>query len=278
MKRFTCLGSLAVSGLVALAVAAGPAAREKPPPAPATPKVDRSSSNAEVRALLVTGIDHPGHKWRETAPVLRKAIEKDGRLAVDVVEDPAWLASGALNGYKVLIHHWMNWEVPAPGTEARENLARFVRDGGGLVLVHFACGAWQDWPEFERIAGRVWNPKLRAHDPRGSFTVEIVDTAHPITRGMKAFQTADELYTCLAGETPVHVLAKATSKVDKKDYPIAFVLTYGKGRVFHCVLGHDVRAFEAPEVVELFRRGTAWAAGLEPTPGKGGQEPSASLF
>jgi len=254
----------------------GAGRRTPPSPAPATAKVDRSSSKAEVRALMVTGVDYPGHKWRETAPVLRKAIEKDGQLAVDVVEDPAWLASGALNGYKVLIHHWMNWEVPAPGTEARENFARFVRDGGGLVLVHFACGAWQDWPEFERIAGRVWNPKLRGHDPHGSFTVEIVDTEHPITRGMQSFETADELYTCLDGETPVHVLAKATSKVDKKDYPIAFVLTYGKGRVFHCVLGHDVRAFEAPEVVELFRRGTAWAAGLEPTPGNGGREPSAS--
>ena len=276
MKRFTCLGSLAVSALVALGVAAGPAAQETPPPAPAAAKVDRSSSKAEVRALLVTGIDHPDHKWRETAPVLRTAIEKDARLAVDVVEDPVWLASGALNGYQVLVHHWMNWEAPAPGAAARENFARFVRDGGGLVLVHFACGAWQDWPEFVRIAGRVWNPKLRAHDPRGTFPVEIVDAEHPITRGMEAFQTVDELYTCLDGDTPVHVLAKATSKVDKKGYPMAFVLAYGKGRVFHCVLGHDVRAFETAEVGELFRRGTAWAAGLEPTPGNGGQEPSAS--
>ena len=43
------------------------------------------------------------------------------------------------------------------------------------------------------------------------------------------------------------------------------MLNYGRGRVFHCVLGHDVKALRAaPEVLELFRRGTAWAAGLEP--------------
>ena len=93
-----------------------------------------------------------------------------------------------------------------------------------------------------------------------------MDAEHPITRGLKAFETADELYTCLDGDTPIHVLAKATSKVDKKDYPMAFVLTYGKGRVFHCVLGHDVRALEPEAVRELFRRGTAWAAGLEVKP------------
>jgi len=41
---------------------------------------------------------------------------------------------------------------------------------------------------------------------------------------------------------------------------MAFVLNYGRGRVFHSPLGHDVRAFEAEGVGELLRRGTAWVA------------------
>jgi type 1 glutamine amidotransferase len=45
---------------------------------------------------------------------------------------------------------------------------------------------------------------------------------------------------------------------------MAFVLGYGKGRVFHCVLGHDVRALSGEGVQTLYRRGTAWAAGLPP--------------
>jgi type 1 glutamine amidotransferase len=237
----------------------------KPAPAatakPAT--VDRSSRKAPVRVLLVTGVDHPGHPWRKTTPVLRQAIERDERLAVDVVADPHWLETGDLAPYKALVHHWMDWKVPPPGEAARENLARFVRGGGGLVLVHFACGAWQNWPGFVQVAGRVWDPKLRAHDPRGRFTVNVVDADHPISRGLPAaFETTDELYTCLAGKTPVHLLAKATSKVDHKDYPMAFVLTPGKGRVFHCVLGHDPKAFAPEPVRALYRRGTAWTAGL----------------
>jgi len=229
----------------------------------ASARVDRSAKAAPVRVLLVTGIDHPAHKWRETAPVLRRAIEADPRLAVDVVADPAWLETGGLAPYKAVVHHWMNWKAPSPGPKARERFVRFVREGGGLVLVHFACGAWQDWPEFVRIAGRVWDPKRRGHDPRGPFRVRIVDREHPITRGMSDFETVDELYTCLAGATPIHVLAEATSKVDHKTYPMAFVLTYGRGRVFHCVLGHDKRALEGP-VAELYRRATAWVAGLDP--------------
>jgi len=227
-----------------------------------TPAPFRPDKKGQVRVLIVTGDDYPGHKWKQTTPVLAAALDGDRRLAIDVVETPDYLRSPKLGDYDVLVMHWMNWEKPDPGTTARENLRRYVNEGGGLVFVHFACGAFQGWDGFAGIAGRAWNPKLRGHDPRGRFRVNIVDPEHPITKGMKAFDTDDELYTCLAGEAKIHVLAAATSKVDKKDYAMAFVLTVGKGRVFHCPLGHDVKAFVAPAVRELFRRGTAWAAGL----------------
>ena len=218
------------------------------------------------KVVIVTGIDYPGHKWKETAPVLAAELRKDPRLTVDVVETPEFLASEKLADYNVAVLHFMNWETPDPGEKARKNLVDFTRKGGGLVAVHFACGAFQGWPEFEKLIGRVYDPKLRGHDPHGAYEVRIVDANHPITRGLKSFETTDELYTCLAGQVPIRVLAASKSKVDGKDYPMAFVLQYGKGRVFHSPLGHDVQAF-GPAVGELFRRGTAWAAGLMPVVG-----------
>ena len=224
------------------------------------------TAQAHKRVLVVTGIDHPAHNWRQTAPALADVLRRDPRLDVNVVEEPQFLASPQLKDYDVVVLHFMDWQKPDPGPEARENLRRFVNNGKGLFLVHFACGAFQDWPEFVNLAGRAWDPKLRAHDPRGPFGVTITDTGHPITRGMESFETSDELYTCLAGRRPVKMLATARSKVDGKDYPMAFVFNYGKGRVYHNVLGHDVKAITNPPVAELFRRGCAWAAGLPPVP------------
>jgi type 1 glutamine amidotransferase len=215
-----------------------------------------------VKALIVTGVEY--HDWRSTAPVLAAQLAQGGRIVTYTVEDPHFLDSAAVARYDVIVLHFMNWQVPSPGEAARANLKQLIADGRGLVLVHFACGAWQDWPEFWDLAGRVWDPNLRGHDPRGPFRVDIADPDHPITRGLEPFDTDDELYTCLAGDRPVTVLATAKSKVDGKDYPIAFVFDYGKGRVFHCVLGHDAKALSVPAVGELFRRGTAWAAGREP--------------
>jgi type 1 glutamine amidotransferase len=81
---------------------------------------------------------------------------------------------------------------------------------------------------------------------------------------MADFDTQDELYSCLVGDHPIEVLAQAKSKVDAKYYPMAFASHYGKGRTFHCVLGHDAKALSFPGVQELYRRGCAWAAGLAP--------------
>ena len=220
-----------------------------------------------ARVLLITGVDYPGHVWRQTAPALRAQLEKDPRLNVTVVEDPRFLDSTSLTNYAAIVLHFQNWETPGPGAAARENLRRFVERGGGLVLTHFACGAWYgEWPEFKNLAGRAWfGPNGgRQHDPHGTFAVNIRDTSHPVTAGLKDFETTDELYTCLAGDRPIEILATSRSKVDGKDYPMAFVLDYGKGRVFHSPLGHDVKALTLPGVAELFRRGTAWAAGLSP--------------
>lgn len=215
-----------------------------------------------TRVLLVTGNDYPGHLWRQTAPALKQLLQEDPRLQVRVVEDPEMLASSRLREWDLVLLHFMNWETRSPSEAARANLRRFVESGKGLMLVHFACGAWQDWPEFRQLAGRVWDPKLRGHDPHGTFRVDIADPKHPVTQGLEPFQTTDELYTCLQGDTPIHVLATARSVVDGKDYPMAFILEPGKGRVFHTVLGHDVRAFTNSAVPVLLRRGAAWAGGV----------------
>jgi uncharacterized protein len=226
------------------------------------------AASAKTRVLIVTGMDYPGHLWRQTWPVLAEAFRQDPRLEVFTIEDPHFMDSTALDRYDVAVMHWQNWEQPGPGQAARENLKQFLESGKGVALVHFACGAWHgEWEGFEQVAGRVWHgsgPGKLQHDPYGPFQVEIVAPDHPVTQGLRDFETTDELYTCLIGEHPIEVLAQAKSKVTGQLHPMAFVSRLGQGRTFHCTLGHDVAALSVPAVQELYRRGVAWAAGLPP--------------
>jgi uncharacterized protein len=236
----------------------------------AAPESTPAVAKEKAHILLVTGVDYPGHLWRQTAPALAEALRKDSRLEVVTVEDPAFLDSAAINQYDLILLHFQNWQRPAPGEQARENLRQFVASGRGVALVHFACGAWYgEWPEFAKIAGRAWfgpnpGPGKQQHDPYGPFRVELAKPEHPVVRGMADFETQDELYTCLTGDHPIEVVAQAKAKADGKYYPIALVSHYGKGRTFHCVLGHDAKALSFPGAQELYRRGCAWAAGLAP--------------
>ena len=62
-------------------------------------------TNANV--LIVTGRDYPGHKWKETAPVLKAALAADTRLGVTVSEDPAVLRAPELGRYRAIVLHYM---------------------------------------------------------------------------------------------------------------------------------------------------------------------------
>jgi type 1 glutamine amidotransferase len=235
---------------------------------------DRSGSDPDApgvtRVLIVTGEDYAGHKWRETTPVLVASIQADPRITTEVLDDLASLKDKDLSSFGAVVLHFKNYDPNVPGRKGFENLDAYARGGGGLVLVHFACGAFEEFSdEYEELVGRVWfgltpPPGEHQHDPHGTFEVRVTDSDHPIVNGMRSFETTDELYTCLTGDTPIRILADAVSVRNGKAYPIAFVVDRADVRVFHCVLGHDPAALSGAPVAGLFRRAVAWAAGLAP--------------
>jgi type 1 glutamine amidotransferase len=213
----------------------------------------------KLRVLLVTGEDHPSHRWQETAPALRNGLNTDREMECRLADDPEILGTDIVFDYDVLIFHFKNYKPLKRDEQAKKNLAQFLDNGGGLVLVHFACGAFQEWAEFEQIAGRVYDPKKPAHDPYGRFKVEFADHEHSVTKNLEDFEITDELYTCLKdSEVPVHLLAESTSKVTKQRHSMAFVREHGNGRVFLTTLGHDVKSVSSPDFQILLQRAVRW--------------------
>lgn len=223
----------------------------------------KQDQTARKSILIVTGDEYPGHLWRETAPAMAAALREDPDLEVFITETPMILGSPLLKHYDAVMIHFKDYPNHfTPGEEARKGLLEFVRNGGGVMVSHFGCGAFQEWPQFVEVAGRVWNPAMRAHDPYGSFEVRAVDPHHPVTQGLPSFITTDEMYTCLDGPTPIHVLYEATSVVDQKAYPVAFTLEAEHPRLVHCTLGHDQKSLRTPGAKALYRNAARWVTGL----------------
>jgi type 1 glutamine amidotransferase len=219
-----------------------------------------AQSNAPLRVVIITGMNsYAGHVWKETSAELKNILQSDERLKVTLETDPNYLANDALFGYDAAVLDFRNADPLSSDDKVKANLLKFLGQGKGLVVIHWADGAFPYWPEFTNIVGRS---QQAHHDKRGPFEVKIVDQSDPITHGMKDFQTDDELYYDFKeGDRPIKILATAHSKVMDKDFPMAMTVQYGKGRVFNTPLGHDVKGLKTPEVAELIRRGALWAAG-----------------
>ncbi len=250
-----------------LLLAAGTAAMAQQPP-PGPPK---------IQALIITGQN--GHDWRGTTPVLRKALEDTGKFEVRVTEEFRGAGAETLAPYDLVILNYMERRRPELrwGERAENALLDFVRSGKGLVMYHFSAAAFDGWPEYEKLSGGNWRPNQGHHSARHDFKVDIKDTNHPITRGMKASfaESNDELYANLKWQPAdqFHVLATAwddhalyKGKARQPtpgpglDQPMLWTVDYGKGRVFATALGHDTEAVKNIGFVATLQRGAEWAA------------------
>lgn len=256
-------------------------------PPGAEAKSGADSGGRGFKALLFAGNDaHKWHNWERTTPAIKAALERDGRVRVDVSHNIEDLATAKLSDYAVIVQNYVNWHDPKPLSEpAKAAFLKFVEGGGGLVVIHFANGAWHsslpmagasDWPDYRRLVRRVWDHKGGSgHDRFGPFTVDFTAVKHPITDGLKAFEVTDELYFRQAGDEPIEPLITARSKITGKDEPLAFAYSVGKGRVFQTLLGHSEKTYGAFEAREMVRRAAAWAAGREVRPLTAAQESAA---
>ncbi len=229
-----------------------------------------------IRVLIFAGNEaHKWHNWEKTTPAIKTLLEVDPRIRVDVSYDIEDLAAKPLGDYHVIVQNYVNWHDPRRLSDAsRTALMNFLQRGGGLILVHFANGAWNfslpeagasDWPEYRRIVRRVWNhhgenETRSGHDAFGPFTVNVTGIDHAITAGLAGFSITDELYFRQDGAEPIEPLITARSKITGRDEPLAWTYTYGKGRIFQTLLGHSEKTYDTFEPCEMLRRAAAWCA------------------
>ena len=226
-----------------------------------------------MKLLVITGGRHP---YEESTPILNDFLSAAGH-DVTVTDSAATLAdSTAMGSYDALVFNTRRENIPdfemALAPAEQEGMAQFIRSGKGFVCIHISTCLSNAWPEYHDITGGGWITGTSFHPPYGEFTVNVCKADHPGVQGVSDFSTNDELYMGLAyGEGNDIFLTgdsedgtwpwgpdRAPMYMPGGTFPLAWTRTYGEGKVFVLLLGHDGRSFQTPEFQKLVLNGVDW--------------------
>jgi type 1 glutamine amidotransferase len=217
-----------------------------------------------INILILSGSNN--HEWQQTTGFLENMFQQTGNFKTEITNQPDTLKYSDFEKFDVVLSNWNSWpenDLRWPA-DTENALLQFIKNGGGFVTFHSSTSAFYNWPEFQEISTGAWIMDTTSHGKPSETRVEISNNEHPVTKGMKGFEIFDELWINASKNNKFEVLGTATNEEITQNgvesQPAIMVAEYGKGRIFHTILGHDVKAMESAGFQMLMFRGTEWAA------------------
>ena len=277
-----------------------------------------AQKNKIIKTLIVDGQNNHV-QWPKVTFMMKKIMEESGRFTVDVKRSKfTWEGAEFIKAFPIegvgeteslkkpqadpdfspnfskydLVICNFGWNAAPWPEKTQKAFEKYMKKGGGLVVIHAADNSFQNWPAYNQMIGiGGWGDRTEkdgpyvyyndegklirdttpgragSHGPQHEFTIQIRDTEHPITKGMpmKWLHIKDELYDRLRGPAEnMTVLATTFSSKENRGTgrhePMMMTINYGKGKVFHTPMGHIDASVECVGFMTTLLRGSEWAA------------------
>jgi type 1 glutamine amidotransferase len=220
----------------------------------------------KYEVLILTGQNN--HYWQGSSKIVEQIFNNNELFNTTVVTSPAKGEdmSDFSPNFKKYDLVCLDYNGDYWSEKTQDNFVKFVKKGGGLVVFHASDNTFPEWKEFNEMIGLGgWGNRTEkdgpyvywkdgtfvrdmtagrggSHGQQEDFVVVTRNFEHPITKGLPTewMHQKDELYHSLRGPAKnMTVLATASQKKDRGGLePMLMTINYGKGRMFHSVLGH----------------------------------------
>lgn len=202
--------------------------------------------------VLFLGHASKHHDANKYAPWLAISLFKTG-INLSYTVDLNDLNEDNLKKYDGLVIY-ANHDSISPAQESA--LKAFVQGGKGLIPLHSATGCFKNSEWYVKTVGG----QFKSHGV-GTFNSAIINTSHPVSQGLKDFNTWDETYV------HQHINPDMTVLMERVDgsvrEPYTWVRKEGDGRVFYTAYGHNDSTWKNAGFLTLVNKGVLWAIGDE---------------
>ena len=236
-------------------------------------------ADGQSSVLIVDGFSN--HDLKQTSSVSRDILEETGMFSVSVsttpssAQDPGWQSwNPEFAEYDVVVQNCNNinnknlrWP-----TSIEKELENYVRNGGGLYILHSANNSFSEWDQYNLMIGMGWRKKdegdaleisdkgtiIRipsgegentSHGARFEALIQVLDE-HVLNEGYPdSWRTPNmELYLHPRGPAKnVTVLSYAKDPLSGRSWPVEWLVQYGKGWVYNSSMGHLWKGESYPE-------------------------------
>lgn len=251
----------------------------------------------KIKTLIITGQNN--HNWEVSHKAIKLILENSGLFSVDIALSPEknkdmsnFIPDFTPYDLVVVDYNGDEW-----AELMKKRFINYVKKGGGVVIYHASNNAFPKWKEYnELIALGGWNGRNEnsgpwvywdkdkivkdnsqgvggSHGNLHEYTLNLRNNTHPVTKGLpsKWKHTKDELYDRMRGPGNIKdllytVYSDPALNGSGREEPLLFTIQYGKGKIFHTMLGHagksinDNIAMQCTGFQVTLLRGAEWAA------------------
>ena len=216
-----------------------------------------------IKAVVVTG----GHDFEHEAFFAMfkgyddiEYVEKEQKDQSEIFEDiSGW-------DYDCIVLYNMTDGI---SEKRKQNFLKLLDDGVGVVAMHHCIASFRYWREYKKIIGGRFYLNKTVEDgvvcEKSGYThdvdinVKVMNSRHPVTRGMGDFTINDEVYKGQGFEKDNEVLLTADSPLC--DGPVCWVRRYANANIC-CIQPGDGRgALNDANYRRLVVQAIRWCAG-----------------
>lgn len=206
-----------------------------------------------------------------------------GAFTTELTDDPAVFTAENLKRYDaVLFNNNTTWEKTL-NEDQRNALLEYVRQGGGFIGIHAASDSCKNWKEGQELIGAVFAGHPWVCKQAWAFKIESPQHILNQCFGNAGFWHCEEIYAFqksipdrsrsrvlvsvdMSQKRNVELLDQQHRAIFDKFEPghlfdVAWIHSYGKGRVFYSSLGHNFSTYWQPKILAHYLAGIQFAMG-----------------